>query len=241
MKSLILRIVAAALLLGISNTSGIFAQRYSISPSKDVTGTWSDDMDQLEISVHFLNTTDEDFDTKWSLGQTTLPDIWQPSMCDNQICLDFAQLFGKVKTMKIAKKTAPEYLQGLLKLAVKPRNDAGEVMPGEGFVKVMIHDVLSSDIIDTITFAAKVGVTSVAEQEDGVEFSPNPVGEFLTVKYPYASGSLAIVSALGIVEFEAQLNGGYSYINLGGIPRGAHFLQIMGADGKKTIGKFIKH
>ncbi|GAB1429837.1 hypothetical protein MASR2M18_06700 [Ignavibacteria bacterium] len=241
MKIFLLHLTAAAFILGLSNNLEVFAQRYSITPSKEVTGVWSDDMEQLEISVHFLNTTDEDFNTNWTLGQTTLPDIWQPSMCDNQICLDFVQLFGKVKTMKIAKKTAPEYMQGLLKLAVKPKNETGEVMSGTGFVKVMIHDVMSANVIDTIIFTANVGVTSVDEQQNSVEISPNPAGDFLTVKYPYASGSIAIISALGMVEFEAQLDGGYSYINLGGIPQGAHFLQITDADGVKTIHKFIKH
>lgn len=241
MKTHCLFFAAALLLLGNLNSTEIFAQRYTITPSKEVTGVWSDDMDQLEISVHFLNTTDEDFNTNWSLGETTMPEIWQPSMCDNQICLDFAQLFGKVKTMKIAKKTEPEYKQGLLKLAVKPKNEGGTVMPGEGFVKVMIHDVSTANIIDTVIFKAIAYPVSVEELQSNVELSPNPAGNFLTIKYPPANGSLSIISALGIVEFESRLESGYTYINLGGISQGVHFLQITAADGSKTMHKFIKN
>ncbi len=242
MKAKFLLFTAVVAMIGLVNMPSAFAQRYTISPSKTAVGEWNEMMDDLEIFIYFYNTTDETFDTKWELGKSSLPDSWDPSMCDNRVCFNFVDLFGVPRTMSIAGKSKPAYMQGFLKLAVKPQDDKGIIHYGEGEVSVMIYDVASSNNVDTVTFIAKTkSISSVNDnaQNSGIEASPNPAGEFLTVKSK-SRGTLSILSTLGTVEFETQIENGYSYINLGGISQGVHFLNITDASGKKSVQKFIK-
>lgn len=218
-------------------------RKYTIEPSKLAIGQWDPSvMEQLDIKIHIYNTTEETLSIQWRLGKDNLLKEWKPQICDNMNCFEYDQLVGETKTMTVGKKSEPAWKQGEFKLSVYPLDFSTNVTTyGTGTLSVILADVNNLSEMDTLLFTAKVVATSVEFGESsGITVSPNPAGDYIAVTALSTTGSIAVISALGSVEFETSLENGASYINLGGLTQGVYFLRITDAAGKTSAQKFVK-
>lgn len=246
MKTLLLRSVALLALM-LCALPVAAQKKYTIEPSNTIVGAWepekNPDVEQLDIKVHIYNTTEEEFSLTWSLGNSSFPEQWLPQVCDNMNCFEYKDLLGKVKTMTVGAKSGPAYKQGEIKVTAYPKDYVKKITYyGVGSLKITIADAAKPQDTDELTFTAKVEATSVEEEGNtsAVEISPNPAGDFMTVKSTGVSGMLSIISALGTLQFEAPIENGAMVVNLGGIPQGVYFVKITDASGKSSVRKFVK-
>ncbi|MBI3259073.1 MAG: T9SS type A sorting domain-containing protein [Ignavibacteriae bacterium] len=220
-------LILAAAIAATANIS--FGQTYSLTPSDTVRFTgMMEDMQTLVISQR--NTSDDTLQLKWKKISQSVPDKWETSVCDNQICYSTLVEAGTMNPV-------PPNESGFLLL-----HFTAHVNSGTATVRYVVWDVNYPASMDTLTFITTVenslGISEI-EKERGFIVSPNPVNNHLTI-----TSDKLIFFVYSIVDiFGKKVDSGASNADLlldtSHLPTGIYFLEIQSMN-NRFIQKFIK-
>lgn len=220
-------LISVAVVVAATNVS--FGQTYTLTPGDTIRFTgMMEDLQTLVISQR--NISNDTVQLKWKKISENVPDKWEASVCDNQICYSTLIDTGTMNPV-------PPDESGFLLL-----HFTAHVNFGTAIVRYIVWDVNSPTIMDTLTFITIVedpsGI-SETELESSFIISPNPVNTHLAI-----TSNTRTFFKYSITDiYGRKVYSGESYsdvfLETSHFSTGIYFLEIQSLK-KRSIQKFIK-
>lgn len=221
--------VTAIVMLLIGSVQFATAQKYTFSPSKDMTKAWTG-TDDLGFMMYIENKTSEELKLSWKVVSNNMPAGWTYSICDNWQC--YSSFQEDAQFAPVAKGG-----KAFFKFDVFPIE--GQVV--NATVQLGVFETGNPLALDVVSFSiqSSSSVEEPAAYSAGV--SPNPAGESLTISAAAALNSLQIYSALGVKVMEiANANNAELTIDIRELPTGVYYIKALDIYGKTVATKFQK-
>lgn len=220
---LLITLVCLSVLLG-------SAQTFILSP-KVIYGSGSNSGSQDYKSTVTNNaTSNNDTTFSWKILKYNPPTAWAMSFCDPMRCIGVIDT-GMSLSFYISKgKSGQMHITYLF-------NDT----PGSDTLKVSIQSVLNPSNIDTFTLYTnswKTGVNEVSSTNNNIGIYPNPVKDFINLKYTSISSSQIKVDIYNIIGAKVKtflVDGNLSNLNVSELKNGMYILRVI--DGNNSYSK----
>lgn len=157
----------------IFSATGIsFGQSYQNLPNDTIQVTGL--MEDLEtLSIQQENTSSDTIQLEWEKVSEMVPQLWEASVCDNQVCYTTLVSGGMMNPIN------PSEFSFLL-LHITPH-----VNYGTAIIRYAVWDMANPAVKDTLTYILTVSGpsgTSIAKENTGTAIYPNPATETICIQ-----------------------------------------------------------
>ncbi len=221
--------VTAFVMLLIGSVQFATAQKYTFSPSKDITQTWNG-TDDFQIKMFIENTSSDTLKLSWKVISNNMPFGWTYSICDNFLCYSSFQEDAPFAPIEKGGKA-------FFKFDIFPIE--GQVV--NSVVQLGVYETGNPLAVDVVSFS----IQSPSSVEEPASYSagvtPNPAGESLTISAAAALNSLQIYSALGVKVMEINnANNAELTLDIRDLSVGVYYIKAQDIYGKTVATKFQK-